>query len=858
MGIGQVTVDSAGSVSAPAVFPLVIPTNTGVERDHHNAPMTFALYPAEKALVVANGLGHISHVQAGTLFRTGLLAPSAGPTLAATGSGARATAVFDSTAYTLADGDYIILVSAGDRSGFEWRVYVTATSFAVSGIRTRFWQVLAGANTAATLDRVKEAVNNSGIDGNTYRSPSVDAGIQTVDHPASWADWITATTNTDTAQTFQSVAYGTGGNVYEADYVGGAGPTLGGSGDSFTGGVASSHSTTEPSSAKPPGPGERSYGHIYKRTVDRAISGLSPVTAFHQLDDGDVALSVLADPLSNQNEAIDAKTWFRTLQGGDEYHEGADVVVADTTDTDSQDDDAIGDHESYDPTIHRSYADGFVPRYRCIAEKDGRLFGAGHLLARSYAIGTASITNAVKTVVLSSTAHPTRYMEHRAFSVTTDAATKAQVYEIVAVDEANRTLYLDRDMEMATAAGLAYEIRDVRNPFLIGFSDPRRLNTWGPDNELDGVSSPDSEGVVALVSAFGSIVGFTRTGIWTLRGNDPDNYFLYHEYEGVGCVGPKAAKFAEGSLWFVDDDGLYRWQQGKLPTKISAPPQRDKTPDGVQGTINRINQTYIGGAVVHYAPQTRTLRFFVPLDSDCTNRHALVYDMASGAWSLDNLKIDVTECVSLADPNGAYQTIAGDAQGGLWQLDVGNSDGAFGFEPVNAITSSTRLTVTCSGAAFPTTGDTLKGVPVVFIDATGGFTYNTVASNTATVLTLARIEATAPTGTVVVGGIHGIIETGRFHLGDPARDKVMAFARVAFSPDSDGQFWFSYAANQADAAVASATTSGDLTLTDGEEQFWMRQRGRLLRWRIDVVEPGCDPAFLGVLLDLPRKEALSG
>ena len=251
----------------------------------------------------------------------------------------------------------------------------------------------------------------------------------------------------------------------------------------------------------------------------------------------------------------------------------------------------------------------------------------------------------------------------------------------------------------------------------------------------------------------------------------------------------------------------------------------------------------------------RIVRFFLPLDDDTTNRFALVFDLQTRLWALDHYGIDITYVTTLADPSGGLHTIAGDLQGDGWELDIGTSDGGFGFEQKNAITSSTRLTVTCSGAAFPTTGDGLKGVPVTFIDASGNFTYNTIASNTATVLTLARIEATAPTGTAYPGAIHAIIETGRFAWSDPARAKVLAYARVAFSPQDDGQFFFSFTFNQGDSTVGS-DPDGDFTGTDNEDQFWIRQRGNLLRWRLDVLEPGCEPAFLGVFLDVPRAQPM--
>lgn len=849
MGIGTLTIDTAGSVTEPSGFPLVLSSQVlKGDRYTYELPWTFALFSSVKALIASNGYAAMTHAQGTSLFRTGIIAPATAPAVASTGSGARASATFTPGAQP-ADGDYITLVSAGGEVGYAWRVYFK-TSFAVSGDLLRYWQVKRGANQAASLANLEDAINGTATDGDVYRSPTIDAGRQTIDHPARWSDWVTSAAAGATTVVLTAVQYGTGGNAYAAA------STIGtfGTGGLMTGGVAGSHSA---SGTQVPGPGARRWGYAFRRTTDGATSGISPTVGYEQLDDGDVALSSLTDPPASQNELVDAKVWFRTLDGGDVYYEGYSVVTADTTDTDDLDDTTLSESDTYDATLFRTYPDGAVPRYRCLGEKDGRVFGAGFVPDNTYSYGTASVTNGSRLVTLSAGNYIHNWFEHHTFRVTTDASTSAVEYEIVHAAEGGTTFYLDREYEGTTAGTAAYDIRDLRNPFTTGFCEPRFLNVWGPDSEIEGVSGPDPEGITAYASGFDTLIALTRTGIWMLRGDSPDTYSFEHAYEGVGCVGPKAWVMAEGRLYFLSDEGIYKWAPGAIPVKVSAPPVRGGQADGINGTVSRINRTYAGFSVAHFDPENRVVRFFVPLDEDITCRYAIVYDLQSGVWGLDHLGIDVTECRSVGDPAGNLRTLVGDIQGTIWEIDISNSDGAYGFEPVNAITSSTVRTVTCSGASFPTSGNALKGVPVVFVDSSGNFTYNTIASNTGTVLTLARIQ-TAPTGTCIVGGIHAIMETGRFHLGDPARDKVLGFARVAFSPDTDGQFWFSYASNQGTAAVAGATTDGDLTLTDGEEQFWIRERGRLLRWRIDVVEPGCDPAFLGVLLDVTRREALVG
>jgi hypothetical protein len=143
-------------------------------------------------------------------------------------------------------------------------------------------------------------------------------------------------------------------------------------------------------------------------------------------------------------------------------------------------------------------------------------------------------------------------------------------------------------------------------------------------------------------------------------------------------------------------------------------------------------------------------------------------------------------------------------------------------------------------------------VPVVLVDASGNFTYNTIASNTGTVLTFARLMATAPTGTLIVGGIHMRLTTGKFTMGQADTEKALAHLRVCFSPISSGQAWVSCAGDQDDPAVTSGGEI-DLSKTDGEELVSPLVRGKMLQMQLDVVTPGIAPAFTVMRPDIRSK-----
>jgi hypothetical protein len=285
---------------------------------------------------------------------------------------------------------------------------------------------------------------------------------------------------------------------------------------------------------------------------------------------------------------------------------------------------------------------------------------------------------------------------------------------------------------------------------------------------------------------------------------------------------------------------VYAWTGSGEPTKVSSPPTPGEAQvRGIGTTVARVNRAHVHNAFGHYDPEERMLRWFVPLDSDITNRYALVYDLDVGAWSLDTVE-DVTYVASVVDGAGVQRTLAGDIHGQLWELDTGESDGAYGFEPVQEVQAgSTRATFSVSGTPLPTSGDGLAGVPVLLVDSAGDVVRCRVASNTSSVVTLTTYLTTAPSaGTkAIFGGIHREVASGRFTYEDPALVKILEAVKVTFAREAAGTFWVSWLVDNGSFAVVSAA-GGSGSASDGEEHFWVRARGRRLGLRLDSFTPG--------------------
>ncbi|MCP5015053.1 MAG: hypothetical protein GY938_07175, partial [Ketobacter sp.] len=152
------------------------------------------------------------------------------------------------------------------------------------------------------------------------------------------------------------------------------------------------------------------------------------------------------------------------------------------------------------------------------------------------------------------------------------------------------------------------------------------------------------------------------------------------------------------------------------------------------------------------------------------------------------------------DADGNNVCLVGDMMGNLWHADhtdATNSDGAFGFEPVQAVGSSSTTSSLdlASGTPYPTSGEGLAGVPVTIGYADGSLAHAIIESNTSSVLTLRALLTTAPSSgeRSSAGCIPSIWKSGRFHAGDKWDASTIRSIQIGHQKDSDGEFHFAYA-----------------------------------------------------------------
>ena len=832
-GIGAITLDAAGSVTAPSSLPLTLPSAESTRVNQH-ALKSMALMPAERGVMWADGIDPLRHYVTSVLG-TGLLAPSTAPT--ATPTGTRATSMLDllqGGAFTVADGDYLQLVNVG------WWI-VAKTSFSAT---PSYDEVYCGspASNDTFLTNLKKFINGTGVEGTDYVYVTGSNGF---------ANYITAETlsTVNDQLTFQAKGYGTGGNAYKSNWLGAAGPVFRDAGDTttqtlFSGGAAGSGTA--------PGAGTYQYAYAFVREDDGAVSGLSPTVETSTAEAMNIAIAAMT---ASADATVDYNRYYRTTAGGGRFYRVDEVAAATTTATDSFSDDTITNFGAvaYDERLSRSYRAGLPPKGRYLATYRGRYFTGGALLSAVYQSGTASVTNASASVTISAGSFPRTSMIGREFKV----ASVSESYRIMAVAEATRVITLDRVYEGSTDATATYTIKDDRDPYELFWSEPGLPNNWPVVNSLKGVYSKDGKGITGLYSAFESLIIFTRQAVWRLTGYDNTSFQLQLVTDKCGCVSGHTVVMDGERLYWLGQDGVYGWAGSGDPVRISSPQSPDGDARGIDDTMSRLSLAYAHRATALYDEYDKEIRFHVPLDGEPTNRYSLVLSLQTGTWSLDTCEDYTWECI-IQGPDGEDVSVAGDAFGCIWQTAISNSDGAYGFEPVQSISSATVRTATVSGTPFPTASEGLAGCPVWQVTSGGVWARNRVASNTSSVLTYCRFQTAQAAATqMAVGGILLWLQTGRFDLGERRLKKILPGMTVAHSPDSDGQYFFFFASDQGDFAIPTrGWTAGDLTETKARRRFIVAKDAMLHGWGLCAVEPGCDPAFAAVTIEARARQDL--
>lgn len=868
MGIGAISITTPGSITAPSSLTVVASSAlTTVFKDY--ALSDTILLPSLKAILFCNGVDFQYHALDGAQYINGPLAPGEAPAVVSTA--VRATAVLTFTGASNAaarpsDGDQLRL----GRTPSTYNGLVTFKTTLDTTSATD--QVLIGANVDATISNLTKFINNTGIQGTNYFSARMAFfGYQTPlwdeenDIEVSTSQAYGVPSATTATITFRARTWGSTGNAYLAVEVTDSGAVMSGFTTYMTGGAAG----TQSNAGVAPSNGTYKHAVARFRDDDFAQTAISPVATTQNGGNVDMTVTPDVDPATPTRDGISHSRIFRsTVGGGSVFYRAGDVTGTSMTDNVS---DAVltGDFAiQYDSRFKRPYAAGYPTRRRFGTIYRGSAFLTGVHPHGKYSAGTVDVTKGSVLATFSTSAH---YVEDVIGMDLVIADTSVR-YTVVDFVEATRVATLNRAYEglIADAAGTAYSnksytLSDNRNPFAIDYCVANLFNDWPPQQNIEGVSSLDPTGTTGIVTAGDTLIVFTRTGMFRIEGSPDTAFRIVPVAEGCGAYTNQAVVNVEGELLWLGPDGIYAWSGG-APQSLSNPTEAEAgVAKGIANTLARINPEQVDQIVANYNRTGNIVRWFVPLDDSPWNSHAIVLDLQTGAFSLDKCP-PVTAAATVVGPTGDFFTVVGTAFGEVFQLDLGTSDGAYGFDPVATYSSyaAATKTVTLATSPLPTSGDGLKGVPVLKVDADGDVETAYISTNTSgTFATVAPFTTTPTTGDVFIfGGIEWRLETSRCDYGSPETRKRLSSVHASFRAQSvAGQVWCYGAKDDDTGTVYNLRSSGAAdcatlsTLWNGGKRYDLnRGAGRRQMFGFLALAPGFDVKLLSWKAEVDARE----
>ena len=716
-------VTTGGSPSTPTTIPVTLPTAL-TDRWFPRIPMSSATWAGGfYGPIIANGVDQIRHVAAGSIMDTGLLAPipdelEHNTAWSVTPNGARATATLDtntSSAYTIAAGNVINI-------GGEDITFVADLTDSTAN------QVLLGKTgsptTIITLDNLVSLLEGGTGLGKTYN----------VKTPGYFPALLSVVTKTDENVALRLNGYGAIGNDVQAylktgswtncDF-GSQGATVGTIGYFESGSDGSGSTLTY---------GERRYGYRYYRSADGAFSAYDPLLE----DDGSFSVVskfasqdvAIADMRKSLDSDVDYIEWVRSLDGSKSVYPGRRFVDSATSDTDDlSDNDLVNDAvEQIRPSKFRPYVSGMIPKFRHVYAWKGRVWGGGAIRDEDYVGSAITWENGSRWAEVTSGVVTEDWIGKTIKPATgNDDYGEFLICSVNHEDDSNNAgsyVLLNKEWE-GPDGGTGYTLEDQRNPFALYFSEDLLPNNFPPQNELTGIRGNDSEGITGITSIQDRLVVFTRSSMWVVTGEDLLSFSIHSISNSIGCVSGQTIIEAEGGIFWLAQDGVYAWSGVGKPEKISSPLTSGEQVSGIDATINRINWPHAHLSHARYCSRARIIEIFVPLDDEIIPEHGIVLDLGSrGVFSMSR-GCALTANGGVQDEDGDTYCIAGDEFGNLWQMDVGDSDGLFGSDPVLDITtgSTTRVIETGTGSL---SGVTATGLPAVIVAADGTLTFTRV------------------------------------------------------------------------------------------------------------------------------------
>lgn len=158
------------------------------------------------------------------------------------------------------------------------------------------------------------------------------------------------------------------------------------------------------------------------------------------------------------------------------------------------------------------------------------------------------------------------------------------------------------------------------------FSALRKAEDWTTVNESGQITVETTDGkeITGIIAGAARLTIFKGNSIHELFGTRPDNFTMKIVTENLGCPTGRSAKVIEGVIYFLGNDGIYRYSGGSLPDSSFSIP--------VQEELKKINKWHVHKSVSWSIGRKYYLA--VPIGDSTEPNTIFEYDIDFQTWNV--------------------------------------------------------------------------------------------------------------------------------------------------------------------------------------------------------------------------------
>ena len=361
--------------------------------------------------------------------------------------------------------------------------------------------------------------------------------------------------------------------------------------------------------------------------------------------------------------------------------------------------------------------------------------------------------------------------------------------------------------------------------------------------------------VMKILANNGQLWAYTRRGGYLIS-NDAPPFKVTPFFRGVGTESTKGMVYLDGAgAIFPSSDGFYVHPGGSDVSILGSDKKWPGT-NPIEDLYRAMDKGRMESVVGIIDRDFGVMSFACPLaEGDAVNLGGFDYDITRRNWSKFSGRV-VTVYGKWANVSGRFWTVFGDELGGVWQAQMGNSEGLFATTFSGTMNGAQTAGNNYSLSQSISTYSNIAGLPVYGTNSLNSDQPGDVgavnrslsydSNNVVLWLLYPKTYDSTPL-TVYVGAINSIWQSGWFEVLKNHYRGTLHYIDVYLRKDAGGTIRVKVGMNQNSTLV---TVTEAMSVAQDMDRLAVDDRGNRMQVRFEGIAPGTDWAVVGIGLEI--------